>query len=108
MMPTHVVVDTTNGYTFKNGSDGVLFDQRHATAFAAQRNADLKPAYRGAYQVFRLVDPVDPEQDNQLCAVCGAQTSAGPDGNDLCNDCIDGQHEPARAPAANPFDLFGN
>lgn len=66
MMPTHVVVDTTDGYTFKNGSDGVLFDQRHATAFAAQRNADLKPAYRGAYQVFRLVDPVDPEQDNQL------------------------------------------
>lgn len=46
--------------------------------------------------------------DATHCAVCGAWTSDGPDGNDLCNDCIDGQHEPARAPTANPFDLFGN
>jgi hypothetical protein len=53
---THVVVDGHDGYTFCRGSDGALFTQDTATAFAANRNAEMKPEHR-AYQVFALVPP---------------------------------------------------
>lgn len=50
---THVVVDTKDGYTFWAGSDGELFDCTSAAAFAANRNAAMKPEHR-SYMVFRL------------------------------------------------------
>ena len=53
---THVVVDTQDGYTFAKGSDGELFGEATATAFAAARNAEMKPEYR-TYRVFALVPP---------------------------------------------------
>ena len=51
---THVVVDTHDGYTFWQGADGELFDGTAARAFAAQRNAEMKPEHR-KYEVFSLV-----------------------------------------------------
>jgi hypothetical protein len=32
------------------------------------------------------------EGQRTYCTRCRAQTSEGPDGNDLCDTCIDGQH----------------
>lgn len=52
--PSHVVVDTTDGYVFRAGSDGELFTLETAAAFARERNAEMKPEYR-TYAVFRLV-----------------------------------------------------
>ena len=57
--PTRVVVDTQDGYTFAKGSDGELFDQATAEAFASARDAEMKPEYR-TYQVFALVRPPRP------------------------------------------------
>ncbi len=52
--PSHVVVDTIDGYVFKAGSDGELFTLETATAFARERNSERKPQHR-TYAVFRLV-----------------------------------------------------
>lgn len=54
---TYVVVDTHDGYTFWQGSDGVLFDAETARQFAGQRNAEMKPEHR-MFQVFRLAPDV--------------------------------------------------
>jgi hypothetical protein len=60
---SHVVVDTQDGYTFAKGADGNLFTAATAAAFAAQRNAEMKPQYR-SYQVFALTPvPADPPGD---------------------------------------------
>jgi hypothetical protein len=58
MNASHVVVDTQDGYTFAKGADGNLFTAATAAAFAAQRNAEMKPQFR-SYRVFALV-PADP------------------------------------------------
>lgn len=50
---THVVVDTTDGWTFWKDENGKLFNEQSATAFAEARNAEMKPQYR-SYKVFRL------------------------------------------------------
>ena len=52
--PTHVVVDTCDGYVFRSGHDGVLFTVDSAQAFADHRNAEMKPEY-ASYAVFKLV-----------------------------------------------------
>jgi hypothetical protein len=50
---SHVVVDGHDGYTFWAGADGALFTEQTAAAFAAGRNAEMKPEHR-LYQVFAL------------------------------------------------------
>jgi hypothetical protein len=52
--PTHVVIDTRDGYVYRAGSDGILFTGRTARAFRDHRNAGLKPEHR-TYEVFSLV-----------------------------------------------------
>ena len=52
--PTHVVVDTTDGYVFSAGSDGKLFTELTVKIFASMRNAEMKPEYQ-SYVVFMLV-----------------------------------------------------
>jgi hypothetical protein len=53
--PTHVVVDTLDGYVFRAGGNGILFDKQSATEFASLRNSERKPQYQ-SYKVFRLVE----------------------------------------------------
>jgi len=50
---SHVVVDTHDGYTFWRGADGEMFDAASAAAFAAVRNAEMKPEHQ-LYRVFAL------------------------------------------------------
>ena len=45
VMPTHVVVDTSDGYTFWGGVDKP-FTRDEAFAFANKRNANLNPGVR--------------------------------------------------------------
>jgi hypothetical protein len=52
--PTHIVVDTIDGYVFSANRYGVLFDKEDAVRFARERNAEMKPQHR-TYAVFRLV-----------------------------------------------------
>jgi len=54
---SHVVVDTSHGYTFTTSADGKLFTLVTALRFARQRNADMKPEHR-TYKVFQLT-PVE-------------------------------------------------
>jgi hypothetical protein len=83
--PTHVVVDTIDGYVFKGDASGQLFDGQRAVAFALARNNEQNPGFK-SYMVFRLVPEVSfepviedvPVQWN--CQRCGqgwpAQTTA--------------------------------
>lgn len=50
--PTHVAVDTRDGYVFYRGQDGELFNSDSARKFADKRNAELK---QPTYYVFGLV-----------------------------------------------------
>jgi hypothetical protein len=75
--PTHVVVDTIDGYVFKGDSLGDLFNQERATAFAAVRNAELKPEFQ-SYKVFALVAPSSVDKlvdwhDNLTAAISQAE-----------------------------------
>lgn len=53
MHPTHIVVDTRDGYLFGAGSDGIPFNLATATKFTKTRNSNQKPEYR-TYEVFEL------------------------------------------------------
>jgi hypothetical protein len=55
--PTHVVVDTLDGYVFKGDSSGELFDGPRAVVFAEARNMEQNPGFK-SYEVFRLVPEV--------------------------------------------------
>jgi hypothetical protein len=75
--PTHIVVDTIDGYVFKGDSLGDLFNQERATRFADERNAEMKPEYR-SYRVFALVDPSSVDKlvdwrDNLTAAISGKE-----------------------------------
>jgi hypothetical protein len=59
--PSHVVVDTRDGYVFRTDSDEYLFDAETAAAFAKRRNPQLNPEL-GSYWVFKLVPEASPEQ----------------------------------------------
>ncbi len=76
MFASHVVVDTIDGYTFRAGSDGVLFTEATATAFAAERNAEMKPQYR-SYQVFALVPAAGTALAAQVAAGQPVTAAAG-------------------------------
>ena len=52
-VPTHVVVDTADGYTFNNDGNG-LMDKEHALRFAEKLNGERKPAFR-TFHVYELV-----------------------------------------------------
>lgn len=72
--PTHVVVDTIDGYVFKGDADG-LFDGSRAVAFAMARNMEQNPGFR-SYQVFRLVAeasfaPRAEDSERWSCQGCG-------------------------------------
>ena len=56
---THIVVDTKDGYSFWAGADGNLFTLETATAFARERNREMKFPHR-SYALFRL----EPEYKN--------------------------------------------
>jgi len=58
MQPTHVVVDTRDGYTWFMGEDGRPMVEATAGRFATKRNDEL-PRERQTYRVFALV-PADP------------------------------------------------
>lgn len=47
MEPTHIVVDTRDGYLFRAAGDGMLFTAATARAFAAHRNEDFPAAEHG-------------------------------------------------------------
>ncbi len=74
-VPTHVVVDTRDGYVFRNGSTGELFGLSQAQAFARERNAELKFEYASSYQVFVLV-PVPLDFKPQAVPVLDADADA--------------------------------
>jgi hypothetical protein len=54
MQPTHIVVDTQDGFVFSKDADGVLFTESIAWSFANKRNLERKAEFR-TYQVFELV-----------------------------------------------------
>lgn len=56
VIPTHAVVDTSDGLAFVKAHDGVLFDLETATAFADKRNAERGDG-QPRYQVLALVPP---------------------------------------------------
>lgn len=59
MHASHVVVDGHDGYTFWAGADRQLFTAESAAAFAADRNAEMKPEH-ALYQVFTLAPATSP------------------------------------------------
>jgi hypothetical protein len=83
--PTHVVVDTIDGYTFNKDASGELFDGPRAAAFAEARNNEQNPGYK-SYEVFYLSEVPSfepkprPDSPRWVCGGCGqewpAQTSA--------------------------------
>lgn len=103
MEPTHIVVDTRDGYLYRAPSDGVLFTAATARAFAESRNAEMKPEHR-TYAVRRLVpDETAREQfarayverrDEVLAADLTARTGITP----LAHVCQD----PAYGPCPRP------
>lgn len=58
MQPTHVVVDTSGGYTWAFDADGKPFVEATAGRFAVARNSEMKPPFQ-TYRVFALT-PADP------------------------------------------------
>jgi len=54
MQPSHVVVDTRDGYVFWRGGDGALFNKQTADTYAAIQNTALN---HPIYVVRRLVEP---------------------------------------------------
>lgn len=52
--PTHVVVDTIDGYTWAKDMRGESFTQLTATGFARAMNQTRKPGHK-TYALFRLV-----------------------------------------------------
>jgi hypothetical protein len=52
--PTHVVVDTRDGFTWARDGDGTPFTEGTARAFTAQRNAELAEPGR-TYRTFALL-----------------------------------------------------
>lgn len=77
MEPTHIVVDTRDGYDYRAASDGVLFGAETARAFAEQRNAELKPEFR-TYVVRRLV-PDETPREQLARAYAERRAEVGPD-----------------------------
>jgi hypothetical protein len=85
LCPTHVVVDTLDGYTFAHDGSGVLFDGPRAAAYAEARNNEQNPGFK-SYQVFYLADVptfeprTRPDSPRWVCGGCGqewpAQSSA--------------------------------
>ena len=79
--PTHVVVDTIDGYTFNKDETGQLFDGPRAAAFAEARNNEQNPGFK-SYQVFYLADipsfePTPrPETPRWVCEGCGQEWPA--------------------------------
>lgn len=55
VLPTHVVVDQIDGYTFWRGSGGAPFTEETALAFAAHRTADRKAGVP-PFRAFRLLE----------------------------------------------------
>jgi hypothetical protein len=55
--PTHVVVDTLDGYTFTHDGSHILFDGPTAVKYATARNMEQNPGFK-SYEVFRLVPEV--------------------------------------------------
>lgn len=56
-IPTHVVIDTHDGWTFWKDADNRMFTERTATSFAALRNSEMKPEHRS--YVVATVTPVE-------------------------------------------------
>src|SRR5581483_12449060 len=54
MEPTHVVVDTRDGYTWAKDGHGQPLTEETAAQMAQAYNDEMKPEYR-TYQVFKLV-----------------------------------------------------
>lgn len=52
--PSHVVVDTKDGYVFSSDSNGTLDSHERAMAFRDERNAEMKPEHQ-SYEVYALV-----------------------------------------------------
>ena len=77
--PTHVVVDTHDGYPFWAGADGELFTLESATAFARERNAEMKPEHR-TYALFRLEPEYMQEEGNLPLAGYGKSYTLSDDG----------------------------
>lgn len=82
--PTHVVVDTIDGYVYKGDTTGLLFDGPRAAQFANIRNNEQNPGMR-SFIVFRLereasFEPVFETTPTWVCRGCGqgwpARTSA--------------------------------
>jgi len=63
MYPHYVVVDTIDGYVFKNDSSGTLFDEETAHEFADERNRERKPGH-ATYMVFKLLGQRTETYDN--------------------------------------------
>jgi hypothetical protein len=76
--PTHVVVDTIDGYTYKGDATGVLFDGPRAVQFANTRNNEQNPGFK-SFIVFRLEQEAsfEPVFDNITpqwsCRACGQE-----------------------------------
>lgn len=56
LVPTHIVVDTRDGYIFGRDSFGTPFTHEIANRFAAVRNSELRQG--NPFQVFQLVSTV--------------------------------------------------
>jgi hypothetical protein len=76
--PTHVVVDTIDGYVYKGDTTGLLFDGPRAAQFAHTRNNEQNPGFR-SFIVFRLEREAsfEPVFDNPTptwnCRGCGQE-----------------------------------
>ena len=51
--PTHLVMDTRDGFIYSRDSSGRPFNKERAIQFARDRNSEMKPGYRN-YAVFEL------------------------------------------------------
>jgi hypothetical protein len=80
---SHVVVDTHDGYTWWRGGarhgGGAMFTAETAAAFAAGRNAEMKPEH-ALYRVFALV-AAEPDAGRRSCS-CGTAWADEPGHDD--------------------------